>query len=214
MKLSLLHEMDEKIRRLERAAASGDPGAVEALRVNKVRSLGGWQREMHGYLERMEDDVITGSIFPQLITSVMPLEERWHLYDSMIQDLLPEWHNNVGPQVQDVVDKKWNEVNQFSHNTRQTLTREGEGWWPNWDTGGRNKLGGLLDSYIRILAGIRSEGLVKYTKEGHAGEAQRRIDDGISNFYYGLNNNGGRNAAGKTILRDMLMEKIEEMVYA
>lgn len=214
--------MDEKLRELERQASQGDEEAIAAVRRNTVRSLDGWQRKMHDNLEMIKRDPITSSIFPQIIKRDMPLEERWLLYDSMVQDLLPKWHNNVAEQVQDVVDKKWDEVNKFSSDVRPTLYRdeEEESWWPNWDHGGTSRLGARLDTYIRALAGIRIEGLVDYNDIGNTGEAKRRIDDEIHNFYYGLNTTGGRvqsslaGVSGKTVLRDMLMKKLEEMVYA
>ena len=194
MKLNFLYEMDEHIRKLERLAALGDPEAAEQLKVSKVRSLGGWQRKVYGHLEMAKTDVVTAAILPQLLHRSIPIEVKVRVIEMMVRDLLPEWVGKVDLRVQEVIDKDWDAVNRSSFNARPGLAKEGEGWWPHWDTRGTHR-GYLLDSWVRILAGM----------ETNDDMVEGRINALISKFYYGIN--------GNKMLEQPLLDRITEIIF-
>jgi hypothetical protein len=217
MKLTVLYEMDRRLRTLERLAAGGDEDAAEQLKTNKIRSVGGWRLKVYETLEMAKSDDITMSILPQLINRIIPLEDKVGLVEMMVRELLPNWVDKVGPRVQEVVNKDWDAANRSSNNARAGLAKTGDGWWPQWDDGSTHR-GYLLDSWVRILAGM----------ETHDKMVEGRVNEAIAKFYYGpdASRHSTRNVnlhrrlstptmsweAPKESLRELLMSKINEMI--
>ena len=193
MKLRVLHEMDYELQRMKREI--NDPSSEEEYKARKARSLTGWRRVLYDTLVQVEEDPITGSVFPQMLRRIIPIDDKIRLIGIIMQDLTPNGLD-LEPLIQAVENEDWTTYNRaFAQLTVPPSI--GPQHWHNWDDGSVATKN-YIDAWIRILAHQR-------TKHDWL---EGRTDDMIASFYYGK---GGWVANHS--LRDPLMKALEEMVY-
>lgn len=195
-----LTEMDERIRQLERQAASGDEDAASRLHQLRIKGLSGWRKQLHDYLEQAESSIVTQAILPDLIAKTLPEQVKIGLIESIMHELFPDIMDQLEPLIQEALGGNWQAYRQALSKFNPQLVQEKPGlpttapWWNSWDDGSYASRA-LIESWIRIE-------LYRRTKNP---DYRSYINSVINKLYYGEGGNQG--------LQNMLMDHVRELVY-